>query len=665
MGGSFFTLADHPNIAPTSDLPFWGDRPDAAQFAARMDAHLVAALGALDQLLAVKGERTVANTLRAYDNLLLHLDSALFQTDLIQNVHPDEAFRAVAEEGNRKAAAFANLLSLNHDVYAALASLDTSGADDETRYYLEKALRDFRLAGVDKDEATRRQITALRDDLVKIGQNFSRNIRRDLRTVRVSDPSELAGLPADFIARHKPDAEGHIQLTIDYPDALPVFSYAKSEALRLALHLEYNNRAYPQNIEVLDRMLRHRHDLATLLGFSSWADYITADKMAGSAGTASDFIDRIIEASRARADRDYQQLLKRKQQDDPSAGIVNAWETSYYAEQVRQSAYDFDSQSVRPYFAYDRVKQGVLDVTATLFGVRFNRVADAPVWQDGVECWQMYDGDHLVGRFFLDMHPRANKYNHAAHFSIRTGVAGRQIPEAALVCNFPGGIPDDPGLMTHDDVVTFFHEFGHLIHSLLAGRHQWIGIGGISLEQDFIEAPSQMLEEWAWDAATLQTFARHYQTDEPIPTALVKQMKHAKEFGKGLHVRRQMLYAKLSLSIHERDPRTVDTDAIVKNLTQQYMPFPFVEGTHFQTAFGHLDGYSAMYYTYMWSLVIAKDLFSKFDRTRMLTPGVARDYGETILAPGGSRPAAAIVEAFLGRPFNFAAYQMWLDEGSE
>ncbi|MFL6213667.1 MAG: M3 family metallopeptidase [Blastocatellia bacterium] len=661
----FFALVNHPNTPTPGGVPFWADQPDPAQFAARMYAHLAEAQEALDRLLAVDGRRTITNTLRAYDDLLLHLDSAIFQTDLIQNVHPDEAYRAVAEEANQKVAAFANALSLHHEVYAALAQVKTEDADDETRYYLEKTLRDFRLAGVDKDEATRRQITALRDDLVKIGQEFSRNIRRDLRTVIVNDSAELDGLPADFIARHKPDDEGHIELTIDYPDALPIFSYARSEDLRRRMHLEYNNRAYPQNIGVLDRMLERRHELATLLGFASWADYITADKMAGSARTASEFIDRIIEASRARAERDYRQLLKRKHQDDPQATIVNAWETSYYAEQVRQSAFDFDSQSVRPYFVYQRVKQGVLDVTATLFGVRFERVAGASVWHESVECWQMYDGDKLVGRFFLDMHPRPNKYNHAAHFAIRTGVAGRQIPEAALVCNFPGGIPDDPGLMTHDDVVTFFHEFGHLIHSLLAGRHQWIGIGGISIEQDFIEAPSQMLEEWAWDATTLQTFARHYQTDEPIPAALVRQMKRAKEFGKGLHVRRQMLYAKLSLSIHERDPREVDTDAIVRSLTEQYMPFPFVEGTHFQTAFGHLDGYSAMYYTYMWSLVIAKDLFSKFDRSHMLVQGVARQYGETVLAPGGSHPAADIVREFLGRPFDFAAYQAWLDEGAE
>jgi thimet oligopeptidase len=262
------------------------------------------------------------------------------------------------------------------------------------------------------------------------------------------------------------------------------------------------------------------------------------------------------------------------------------------------------------------------------------------------------------------MHPRPGKYNHAAEFGIRTGVSGRQIPEAALVCNFPGSINGDPGLMSHDDVVTFFHEFGHLIHFLVAGRHEWVGIGGISTEQDFVEAPSQMLEEWAWDAGTLATFARHYETGEPIPPDLVKQMKRASEFGKGLTVRRQMVYAKLSLSIYDRDPAEVDTDVLMRSLTKQYQPFPFVEDTHFQTAFGHLDGYSAIYYTYMWSLVIAKDLFSKFDKTHMLAPGVAKQYRETVLAPGGSRPAALLVEDFLCRPSNFAAWQAWLDEGS-
>lgn len=629
-----------------------------------MDERIERAEQALSQMLAVEDERTIENTLRLYDEVLLHLDAASYQSDLIQNVHPDAQFRAVAEKLSQKIAAFVTALSLNHEVYTALAALELNGTDQETRYYIERSVRDFRLAGVDKDEATRKRIKQLRDELVRIGQDFSRNIREDVRTVAVNDVSEFEGLPADYIARHKPDADGRITLTIDYPDSLPIFSYAKNEDLRKRMHIAYNNRAYPKNIETLDKMIACRDELAKLLGFESWADYITADKMVSSAKNASDFIDKIVEASRERAERDYQILLKRKQKDFPDATIVTAWETNYYSELVRKSDYAFDSQTVRPYFAYDRVKQGVLDVTGTLFGVSFQQVKDAPVWHKDVECWEMMEDGKLVGRFFLDMHPRPGKYNHAAEFGIRTGARDRQIPEAALVCNFAGGQEGDPGLLTHEDVVTFFHEFGHLIHFLVAGQHQWIGIGGISTEQDFVEAPSQMLEEWTWDPVTLATFAKHYETNEPIPAKLVEQMKRASEFGKGLHVRRQMVYAKLSLSIYDRDPKLVDTDEMIKQLVRKYQPFPYVEGTHFQTAFGHLDGYSAVYYTYMWSLVIAKDLFSKFDRSRLLAPGIARDYRDRILAPGGSRPAAKLVEDFLGRPFGFAAWQAWLNEGS-
>lgn len=660
----FVTAVYGRNTKTTGDAPFWDGNPDAAAFEKAMNARLDRAQQTLNRMLAVRGRRTIENTLRPYDDILLELDAAGSQSGLIEEVHPDARVRQAAQKMTQKVSAFATELSLNRAVYDALSALDLSKTNAETRFYVEKTLRDFRLSGVDKDEATRKRIRALRDELVLIGQEFSENIRSDVRTVSVRDASELEGLPADYIARHKPDATGRITLTTDYPDALPVFTYAKNEEMRKRMYIEYNNRAYPKNMEVLDRMIARRSELAKLIGFKTWADYITADKMVESAKNASDFIDQIVAASGPKAEREYQTLLKRKQRDAPGAKAINAWENAYWSEVVRREDYDFDSQQVRPYFPFESVKAGLLSTTSKLFGVTFRQVRNAPVWHPSVECWEMLEGGKLVGRFYLDMHPRADKYKHAAQFPVRTGIAGRQIPEATLVCNLPGGEANDPGLMEHDDVVTFFHEFGHLIHSLLAGRHAWVGVGGISTERDFVEAPSQMLEEWAWDAATLATFARHYKTGEPIPAALVKQMRRANEFAKALTVRRQMVYAKLSLSIYDRDPSEVNTDKLVKGLTEQYQPFPFVEGTHFQTAFGHLDGYSAVYYTYMWSLVIAKDMFSQFDKTNLLAPRTAKRYRDTVLAPGGSAPAAKLVQNFLGRPFNFKAWQAWLNEGS-
>jgi len=642
--------------------PFLQRMKTTAEFSATQNARLEHAQQLLEELTSVKGRRTVENTLSLYDRLLTDLDAAGSQSGLIEQVHPDSTMRDAAEKFTQKVSAFGAELSLNRKVYEALSAIDISGADAVTKFYVEKSLRDYRLSGVDKDDATRARIKALRDELVLIGQDFSRNIRDDVRTVYANSAAELEGLPQDFIDRHTPEADGRIKLTINYPDAIPVFTYAKSEALRKRLYMEYFNRAFPKNVDVLNNLLAKRYELARLLGFDNYAAYVTSDKMVASDKNASTFIDRIADASETRAKKEYLQVLARKQKDDPAATIVNSWESGYYAELVRKAEYNFDAQSVRPYFQYDRVKQGVLDVMSTLFDVTFKRNATAPVWDKSVECWEIFERDSLLGRFYFDMHPRENKYNHAAQFNIKSGIAGTQIPEAALICNFPGGIDGDPGLMEHNDVETFFHEFGHLLHSLFAGRQPWIGISGIQTEWDFVEAPSQLLEEWAWDASTLATFAKHYKTGEPIPAALVQQMKAADEFGKGLNVRQQMAYAKLSLSCYDRKPSEANLDVLNKTLREKYIPYPFVEGTHMYTSFGHLDGYSAIYYTYMWSLVIAKDFFTQFDQSHMLAPGVAKKYRDTVLAPGGSLPAAQLVRNFLGRDFNFDGWQKWLEQ---
>ena len=637
-----------PAVAPAGDnAPFYTGKPMGKAFAAIQTQRLVRARAAIKRLLAVKGPRTIENTLVPFNEAERMLDMAGSQAGLIQEVHPDKATRAAAEKASQDVSAYATQLSLDHKVYEAVSALDVAGADASTQYFVKRTLRDFRLAGVDKDAATRAKITALNDSLVLIGQDFARNIRGDKSTVQCT-AAELEGLPADFIAAHKPGADGKITLTTEYPDYIPVIQYAKSDDLRHRIYLAFQNRAYPANMTVLDRMRARRYELAQLVGFTNWAAIITADKKVGSAANARDFIDRVVSASNDRQAREYQQLLAFKQKTEPTATAVNFWEAPYLREQLRRSEYNFDSQSIRPYFPYDRVKAGVLDVASRLFDVKFKRVHNVPVWHPSVECYELYDGGKLAGRFYLDMHPRANKYSHAAQFGIRSGLAGRQIPEAALICNLAGGKPGDPGLCDVEDVDTFFHEFGHLLHNMFAGHNRWSGIAGITTEQDFVEAPSQMLEEWMRSPEVLATFAKHYQTGEAIPADLVKQMNRANDFGKGLDVRRQMVYAATSLGCYDRDPVAVNTDDLTSGLVKKYQPFPFVDGTHFQCAFGHLDGYSAAYYTYMWSKVIAMDLFAQFDK-------------DHLLAPGGSKPAAELVSDFLGRPFNEQAWKKWLD----
>jgi thimet oligopeptidase len=651
---------DPPDI---ENQPFWLGHPDAAAFQRAVEARITLARGILDRLVAVAGARTVSNTLAPYDRLTRELDRAASESGLIQSVHPDSALRQAAERSDQRVSAFATELSLDRRVFEAIEAVDLDDADPVTRHYVTRILRDFRLAGVDQDSATRARIKTLRDELVVIGQEFNRNVRDDVRRIEVASAAELEGLPADFIAAHPAAPDGRIQLTTEYPDVLPVLTYARSDDLRRRIRAEFDNRAYPRNMAVLDRMIARRDELARLLGFTSWADYAVADKMVGSAANASAFIDRVAAASKDAAEREYQTLLRRKQHDHPGATTIDRWETGYLRELVRRSEYDFDSQEVRPYFPYERVRQGVLDLSARLFGVTFRRMKDAPVWHESVEGWEMLEDGKLAGRFYLDMHPRPGKYGHAAHFRVRTGTTDGALPESALVCNFPGGTPGEPGLMDHDEVETFLHEFGHLMHSLLA-RQRWNGVSGVRTEWDFVEAPSQMLEEWGWDPTVLASFALHHETNQPIPAGLVRQLKRATEFGRALDMRNQMAYARISLSLYDRPPAQVDTDSIVSAVTRAYTPVPPMPGTHMQASFTHLNGYSAFYYTYMWSLVIAKDLFSRFDRSDLLAPEPARRYRRLILERGGSAPAARLVEDFLGRPFTFDAWRNWLESGS-
>ncbi|HEX7077064.1 MAG TPA: M3 family metallopeptidase [Candidatus Eisenbacteria bacterium] len=651
--------------APRAAAPlFFADRPDTAAFRASLEGELRTAQAALDRLLGVTGKRTVENTLVPYNEAALHADNAGYQSGLMESVHPDSSFRSVSEELSQAAQKFQTELSLNRGVYDAIAAVDLKGADADTRYLVEKTLRDFRLAGVDKDEATRRKIAALRDELVKIGQEFDRNIRNDSRTINVDSIVDLKGLPNDFVLAHMPGKNGKISISIEYPDRFPVMKYAESEDVRRRLQYESMNRGYPKNMAVLDRLIEKRYELARILGYKTWADCVTADKMIGTSRRATDFIDRIGKMVVDQAKVDYKEYVVQKRLEVPTATTVNVWELSYYGNLIRKSQYDFDAQSVRAYFPFEGVKQGVLDVTSRIFGVTFRRIEDAAVWDPSVEAYEIREGDRLLGRFFLDLHPRPGKFNHAAQFTIRQGCAGFQIPEAALVCNLPGGKPNDPGLMEHADVVTFFHEFGHLLHTVFGGRQRWEPLAGISTEWDFVEAPSQLLEEWCWNASSLQSFAKNYQTGEPIPADVVAKMRRADAFGRALDRSFQVALSDLSLRLYDRPPAEVNSDSVVAQASREFLPYPQMPNTHFQCGFGHLDGYSAIYYTYLWSQVIEKDLFSQFDPANLLDPTTPIRYRKAILDRGGSRPAEELIRDFLHRDFNYDAFRKYLGEES-
>jgi thimet oligopeptidase len=645
-----------PTPPPVAETPASPAKADAeAVLVGKCKNHQESARAILARLKDGSAREPLA-TLELVNDLGLELDGAAQIAGLYAQVHPLANVRTAADTCEQEITALATDIRLDRDLYDVLKKVDDKGLDAEARRMLEHTLRDFRRSGVDKDDATRARLKELSDRETLVGQSFSNNIRDDVRSVKL-DPAQLAGLPQDYIDDHKPGPDGKVVINTDYPDFVPFRTYATDAGARRELFMVYMNRAWPQNDPIFKELLALRAEKARLLGYKDWADYDAEIKMIKKGAAIGEFIDKIATASQGAAKRDYKVLLDRKRKDDPKATSVDGADMVFYEELVKKEKYAFDSQEARKYFDFKKTRAGLLKVTGQLFGVEYKEVADADKWHEDVAVYDVFQGGQNIGRIYLDLHPREGKYKHAAQFTVKSGVAGKQLPEGALVCNFPRG------LMEHDDVVTLFHEFGHLLHHVLAGKQKWVRFSGVATEWDFVEAPSQMLEEWAWDVEVLQSFA----TDEagkPIPAELVQKMRAAKEFGKGYWARTQMFYAALSLEFHRADPAKLDTTETVKRLQKKYSVFPYVEDTHFQSAFGHLNGYSSGYYTYMWSLVIAKDLFSPFEKAGMLDEKTSFKYRDAVLVPGGSKDAAELVKDFLGRPYGFESFKKWLDKAS-
>ena len=554
-------------------------------------------------------------------------------------------------------------LSLNRAVYEALAAIGLDCATPATVHFLQRTLLGYRLAGVDKDQATRDRLQALHEQATRLSLEFSRNIQEGAKTIQAT-ADELDGLPADYLARHQPDAEGRITLSTDQPDMQPIMTFATSAALRERMFLAYNTRAYPANKRILLDLLATRQQIATILGFRSWADLATADQMMGSAANVCTFLSKLNEASREGALREHELILAFARQGQPAMAAIDITSRAYWYEQFRRSTFDFDSQSVRPYFPYAQVQAGVLQTAARLFKIEF-RTSSAPGWHPAVSVFEVFDGGRHVGRFYLDMHPREGKDKWFSAAPVVTGVRGRALPEAALICNFPGGEPDDPGLLQYNDVVTFFHEFGHLMHAILGGQTEWAGVSGFATEGDFIEVPSQMLEEFFRDEKLLQAFAKHYQTGETLPSETIGKMKLAGAFGRADWVRSQLYYTTLSLDLHDQDPAGLDLDSATRQLYQTLQPWTWLEGNRMYASFGHLTGYSSNYYTYAFDKVIALDFFAQFDPQDLLGCDAGSRYRTAVLEQGGSKPGRQMVRDFLGRDEEFAAFSQWLNEEFE
>ena len=644
--------------ADAATLHAWESGDDPLSLERWVHAHLQRADAAIARVVAVKGAHTVSNTLRPYDDAVNELALASNQASVLYGVGATKELRDKAQALTQQAIAATVALSLNQPVYRALAALPAPG-DAATRHYLERTLLEYRLAGVDRDDATRAKVKALQDKITELGLAFERAVHDDVRSV-LAERAQLAGLPPDYLAAHPADATGHVKITTDPPDAWPAQKFASNAKLRRDLFLAAESVGYPSNDDTLRALLTARAELAQLLGYPTWADFAMADLMIGSPAQLKEYLQKVEAASREPAAREAAALLAFAREREPALTQISAADVRYWQEQYRRANYNFDSQSVRPYFPYAAVERGVIATASRLFRIDIRPVNGLHTWHPSVTSYDVYDRDVRLGRIYLDMHPRAGKDKWFSTQPLILGVRGRQLPEGTLVCNFPGGTAGDPGLMQYGDVVIFLHEFGHLMHHIIGGQNPYAGETAFNVEGDFVEAPSQMLEEFFRDYGVLASFAHHYESGAVLPPELYERMSRADTFGRASGQQRQLMFTAVSLDFHTLPPATLDFDAVYRRNFERFGSEAFVPGDHMWASFTHLNGYSSNYYTYVIDKVIALDFFAQFDPHDLLGGAAGLRYRQAVLAPGATQPAAQLVRDFLGREANLDAYRRWI-----
>ncbi|MFA6030544.1 MAG: M3 family metallopeptidase [Elusimicrobiota bacterium] len=610
---------------------------------------------AVDAVVAVPAaQRTFANTVRAFENADARFSDAVGPGSILSEVSPDKNIRRMARAIDTRVSRLMIENSKREDIYRAYKEYAAKGEvlTGEDKKLVDQILRNYKTSGMELPLADREEIKAMQKRMNDLAQAFEKNLA-DYDDGLDLTLEELAGMPEDYVEGLPRTTDGKYRVGLDYPSYIPFMQYAQNGELRRQLAFKFENRAADTNVSILEESLTLRQALARKLGYEDYAHMAIEDRMAKTPKTVFDFLDRLKNLLRGPAAKESAALLEAKRKDDPAATSVPPWDRAYYGQKLQKALYDFDPEEVRQYFPVDRVVAGTLDVYQELLGLKFREV-QAANWHEDVRLFEIDDAadGHKIGYFFLDLFPRKGKFGHAMAATILNGHelpdGGYNMPVAAMVANLSKPTPTQPALLTHDDVETFFHEFGHLMHQTLT-KARYTAFSGTSVARDFVEAPSQLMENWAWRPEIIERLSGHYQDpSRKLPQELFAKMLAAKNFNSALRTLRQVAFAALDMAYHTL-PSPMDTTAVIEQVYAEVgVPAP-IPGTHFQANFGHLFGYAAGYYSYLWSLVYARDMFSRFEKEGVLNPATGMDYRRKILERGSSVEEAQSLREFLGR----------------
>jgi thimet oligopeptidase len=655
----FRAAAAKANAALT--IPEWEQTPEAVE--ASITDSIAKANTGLDQIGAQDPAKvTFKSTVGALDDLTYEASNAANRATIIKETNTNAAMRSAAENAVKTFQDWVVGIDYREDVYKAIkAFADTrpklSGEDEKL---LTETLRDYRRAGLELPPDQRKEVEQLRKELSKLGTDFDTNIVGASAPV-IFTKADLDGLPESFFASPgvKTGDDAYTVMANVTWQYNTVEENAKSEAIRKQLYLVRETLAKDKNVSVLNQMLALRNKIALRLGYKSWDDFQTEIKMAKTGTNAEKYINDLIAGIQPKFASEVAELQKMKAADthDPAAKI-DVWDWHYYGNQLKKQKYAVDTEALRAYFPFQKVLDGMFNIYQSIFGLKFEKITAPYKWIDDLQLYLVTDSvtGEPLGMFYLDMFPREGKFNHFAEFEILGGKLlpdGKyQRPTVALLCNFPPASADKPSLMTHSDVETLFHEFGHALHSITT-RAKYGRFAGTHVPGDFVEAPSQMLQNWVWDKKVLDTFAADYRDpSKKIPAELIKKMNDAKLATAGVFYRRQFAFASLDLALHDQHPENDSYDCVaISNPTLEQVFLPIDPSTTFVTYFGHLNGYDAGYYGYAWADAIAADMATVFEKARdgYLDKQAGLRLRHEIYEPGDSRDATMSIEKFIGR----------------
>lgn len=593
----------------------------------------------------------------SFSAILADLSDSISSAEFLGQVSTDPGVRDAGRQCDTDSSRFLVEVYGREDLYSFLKAAKEAPAEPpagEDARLVEKTLLEFKRNGLELPREKREEVEALKKRIVELETEYRKALAEDNTTVSFTK-EQLAGLPDDFVARLPKDGERY-KVSLDYPDYFPFLENAQDGAARRELQTLFDSRGGEANTKRLAETLRLRHRAARLLGYPSHAHYRLEDRMAKTPAAVSAFLEELRAKLERKANPELAALLE-LERDEPGGkpdGTINAWDWRYYHHRLLKTRYAVDDQKIKEYFPLDLVTAGMLGVYQEVLGLRFTEVKPAAAWHPDVTLYRVEDAatGELAGHFYMDLFPREGKYKHAAAFNLipgrRLADGSYQRPVAAMVANFDKPAEGRPSLLRHDDVKTFFHEFGHIVHQVLT-KAKYQRFSGTGVARDFVEAPSQMLENWVWRPEVLERLSGHYQDrGRKLPADLLERMVAAKNVNAGLKYLRQAFFASLDLSYHLEPPE--NPTEVYERLMKKVSLVPMTPGTRPEASFGHvMGGYDTGYYGYLWSEVFALDMFSRFEREGILDPKLGLEYRKIVLEPGGGVDEAATLRRFLGR----------------